>query len=162
MADGSGEVAAVPASGPANGLSNGAGATPAQPNNPLSRKLHKILETRLDNDKEMLEALKALSTFFVENSLRTRRNLRGDIERRSLAINEEFVSIFKEITFPSTSASLKSIQILSTSVFQHHVCGENSERAPLIKVAHEPRNISADYVGLSSSLPFVLSAIPFV
>uniref|UniRef100_A0A8I6G9T5 Conserved oligomeric Golgi complex subunit 6 n=1 Tax=Rattus norvegicus TaxID=10116 RepID=A0A8I6G9T5_RAT len=97
MADTSGEVAAVPASGAANGLSNGAGATPAQPNNPLSRKLHKILETRLENDKEMLEALKALSAFFVENSLRTRRNLRGDIERRSLAINEEFVSIFKDV-----------------------------------------------------------------
>ncbi|EHB07452.1 Conserved oligomeric Golgi complex subunit 6 [Heterocephalus glaber] len=45
----------------------------------------------------MLEALKALSTFFVENSLRTRRNLRGDIERRSLAINEEFVNIFKKV-----------------------------------------------------------------
>ncbi|NXD70422.1 COG6 protein, partial [Eolophus roseicapillus] len=65
--------------------------------NPLSRKLNKILETRLENDKEMLEALKALSTFFVENSLRTRRNLRGDIERRSLAINEEFVHIFKQV-----------------------------------------------------------------
>uniref|UniRef100_H0V0I0 Conserved oligomeric Golgi complex subunit 6 n=1 Tax=Cavia porcellus TaxID=10141 RepID=H0V0I0_CAVPO len=95
MAEGGGEVVALPASGTANGLSNGAGST--QPNNPLSRKLHKILETRLDNDKEMLEALKALSTFFVENSLRTRRNLRGDIERRSLAINEEFVSIFKKV-----------------------------------------------------------------
>uniref|UniRef100_A0A2K6FKC7 Conserved oligomeric Golgi complex subunit 6 n=1 Tax=Propithecus coquereli TaxID=379532 RepID=A0A2K6FKC7_PROCO len=97
MAEGSGEVVAVPASGAANGLSNGAGGTSAPTNNPLSRKLHKILETRLDNDKEMLEALKALSTFFVENSLRTRRNLRGDIERRSLAINEEFVGIFKEV-----------------------------------------------------------------
>lgn len=51
MADASGEVAAVPASGATNSLSNGAGATPAQPNNPLSRKLHKILETRLENDK---------------------------------------------------------------------------------------------------------------
>nr|XP_008506978.1 PREDICTED: conserved oligomeric Golgi complex subunit 6-like [Equus przewalskii] len=90
-------VVAVPPSGAANGLSNGAGGTSAQSSNPLSRKLHKILETRLDNDKEMLEALKALSSFFVENSLRTRRNLRGDIERRSLAINEEFVSIFKEV-----------------------------------------------------------------
>ncbi|KAI1241905.1 hypothetical protein IHE44_0005409 [Lamprotornis superbus] len=30
-------------------------------------------------------------------SLRTRRNLRGDIERRSLAINEEFVHIFKQV-----------------------------------------------------------------
>ncbi|NXY41121.1 COG6 protein, partial [Ceuthmochares aereus] len=80
-----------PAAAPAPGL-------PAAPgSNPLSRKLNKILETRLDNDKEMLEALKALSTFFVENSLRTRRNLRGDIERRSLAINEEFVHIFKQV-----------------------------------------------------------------
>uniref|UniRef100_A0A3Q3VJS7 Conserved oligomeric Golgi complex subunit 6 n=1 Tax=Mola mola TaxID=94237 RepID=A0A3Q3VJS7_MOLML len=70
---------------------------PSQPNNPLSRKLNKILETRLDNDKEMLEALKALSVFFTENSLRTRRNLRGDIEKRSLAINEEFAQIFKEV-----------------------------------------------------------------
>ncbi len=45
----------------------------------------------------MLEALKSLSVFFTENSLRTRRNLRGDIERCSLSINEEFVRIFKEV-----------------------------------------------------------------
>ncbi|KAG8585013.1 hypothetical protein GDO81_004865 [Engystomops pustulosus] len=68
-----------------------------QSSNPLSRKLNKILETRLDSDKEMLEALKALSTFFTENSLRSRRNLRGDIERRSLSINEDFVAVFKTI-----------------------------------------------------------------
>ncbi|KAL3852068.1 hypothetical protein ACJMK2_015756 [Sinanodonta woodiana] len=69
----------------------------SQTSNPLSRKLNKILETRLDNDKEMLEALKALSTFFNENNLRTRRNLRGDIERRSLAINEEFLETFQVV-----------------------------------------------------------------
>ncbi|GCB73625.1 conserved oligomeric Golgi complex subunit 6 [Scyliorhinus torazame] len=74
----------------------GGGATQIN-NNPLARKLNKILETRLDNDKDMLEALKALSVFFTENSLRTRRNLRGDIERRSLSINEEFVRVFKEV-----------------------------------------------------------------
>ncbi|XP_056417957.1 conserved oligomeric Golgi complex subunit 6 [Hyla sarda] len=71
--------------------------TTQQSSNPLSRKLNKILETRLDNDKEMLEALRALSSFFTENSLRSRRNLRGDIERRSLSINEEFVAIFKNV-----------------------------------------------------------------
>uniref|UniRef100_A0A2C9JCY9 Conserved oligomeric Golgi complex subunit 6 n=1 Tax=Biomphalaria glabrata TaxID=6526 RepID=A0A2C9JCY9_BIOGL len=65
--------------------------------NPLSRKLNKILETRLDNDKEMLEALKALSIFFTENNLRSRRNLRSDIEKRSLAINEEFLSAFQAV-----------------------------------------------------------------
>lgn len=45
----------------------------------------------------MLEALKALSTFFGENSLRTRRNLRSDIERRNLLINEEFVQAFEVV-----------------------------------------------------------------
>ncbi|KAH9514306.1 Golgi transport complex subunit 6 [Bulinus truncatus] len=45
----------------------------------------------------MLEALKALSTFFTENNLRCRRNLRSDIEKRSLAINEEFLSAFQAV-----------------------------------------------------------------
>ncbi|EDO30832.1 predicted protein [Nematostella vectensis] len=62
--------------------------------NPLSRKLNKILETRLDNDKDIVEALKALSTFFTENTLRSRRNLRGDIEKRSLLISENFEQAF--------------------------------------------------------------------
>ncbi|CAH2224999.1 conserved oligomeric Golgi complex subunit 6 [Pelobates cultripes] len=38
-----------------------------------------------------------MTSFFTENSLRSRRNLRGDIERRSLSINEEFVAIFKNV-----------------------------------------------------------------
>jgi hypothetical protein len=58
----------------------------------LSRRLHKILETRLENDKETLEALKELSTFFTENTLQARRNLRSKIEKRSLSINEVFIS----------------------------------------------------------------------
>ncbi|XP_005093725.1 conserved oligomeric Golgi complex subunit 6 [Aplysia californica] len=76
---------------------DGAEPVTASTNNPLSRKLNKILETRLDNDKDMLEALKALSTFFTENSLRSRRNLRSDIEKRSLAINEEFLTAFQAV-----------------------------------------------------------------
>ncbi|XP_060800153.1 conserved oligomeric Golgi complex subunit 6 isoform X2 [Neoarius graeffei] len=85
----------------------------SQTNNPLSRKLNKILETRLDNDKEMLEALKSLSVFFTENSLRTRRNLRGDIERRSLSINEEFVRIFKDVKEELESIH-EDVQAMST------------------------------------------------
>ena len=45
----------------------------------------------------MVEALKALSTFFADNSLRSRRNLRGNIEKRSLAINESFEIAFREV-----------------------------------------------------------------
>lgn len=44
-----------------------------------------------------MEALKELSTFFTENTLNSRRNLRSKIERRSLAINEEFLAAFKEV-----------------------------------------------------------------
>uniref|UniRef100_A0AAY4D4D2 Conserved oligomeric Golgi complex subunit 6 n=1 Tax=Denticeps clupeoides TaxID=299321 RepID=A0AAY4D4D2_9TELE len=84
-----------------------------QTNNPLTRKLKKVLETRLDNDKEMLEALKSLSVFFTENSLRTRRNLRGDIERRSLSINEEFVRIFKDVKEALESVH-EDVQAMST------------------------------------------------
>lgn len=58
--------------------------------NVLSRRLNKILETRIENDKETLEALKELSTFFNENTLQARRNLRSKIEKRSLVINEVF------------------------------------------------------------------------
>ncbi|XP_077396662.1 conserved oligomeric Golgi complex subunit 6 isoform X1 [Festucalex cinctus] len=98
----------------------------SQPNNPLSRKLNKILETRLDNDKEMLEALTALSAFFTENSLRTRRNLRGDIERRSLAINEDFARIFKEVKEELESVH-EDVQAMSTC------CAEMTSRLKAAK-----------------------------
>ncbi|XP_045915834.1 conserved oligomeric Golgi complex subunit 6-like [Micropterus dolomieu] len=99
---------------------------PSQPNNPLSRKLNKILETRLDNDKEMLEALKALSVFFTDNNLRTRRNLRGDIERRSLAINEDFARIFKEVKEELESVN-EDVQAMSTC------CEEMTSRLKAVK-----------------------------
>ncbi|XP_051963265.1 conserved oligomeric Golgi complex subunit 6-like isoform X1 [Xyrauchen texanus] len=108
-------------------ISNSGGNVSSQPNNPLSRKLNKILETRLDNDKDMLEALKSLSVFFTENSLRTRRNLRGDIERRSLSINEEFVQIFKEVTEELESVH-EDVQAMSSC------CEEMTNR---LKVAKE-------------------------
>lgn len=44
-----------------------------------------------------MEALKALSEFFGENTLRSRRNLRGEIERRSLGISEEFAQAFETV-----------------------------------------------------------------
>ncbi|CAF0784665.1 unnamed protein product [Brachionus calyciflorus] len=66
-------------------------------NNPISRKLNKILESRIENDKELLESLKTLSMFFPENSIRSRRNLRSDIEKRSLVLNEEFLGAFRNV-----------------------------------------------------------------
>lgn len=62
-------------------------------NGTLSRKLNKVLETRIDNP-EILEALNNLSTFYGKNSLSARRNLRSQIEKRGIEINEEFMDAF--------------------------------------------------------------------
>lgn len=44
------------------------------------------------------EALKELSTFFITDyTPNTRRNLRNKIEKRSLFINDEFLTAFKEV-----------------------------------------------------------------
>ncbi|XP_074285100.1 conserved oligomeric Golgi complex subunit 6 [Silene latifolia] len=57
----------------------------------LSRKLKKVLESRLDSP-EILSSLNTLSSFYSDNSPHSRRNLRSTIEKRSLQINHEFVA----------------------------------------------------------------------
>ena len=44
-----------------------------------------------------MQALKTVSTFFTENNIHTRRNLRGEIERRSLLVNQQFVEAFSHV-----------------------------------------------------------------
>jgi hypothetical protein len=57
----------------------------------LARKLKKVLETRTDSP-ELLASLGTLSSFYADNTLQARRNLRATIERRGLSINEEFLT----------------------------------------------------------------------
>ena len=61
----------------------------------LSRKLKKVLDSKLESVKDTMDALKELSTFFKENNLQNRRNLRGEIERRNLQITNDFLSAFE-------------------------------------------------------------------
>lgn len=63
----------------------------------LARKLKKVLDSRLEGDKDTVDALKELSTFFTENNMKTRRNLRGEIERRNLQINHDFLDAFRVV-----------------------------------------------------------------
>ncbi|XP_053675428.1 conserved oligomeric Golgi complex subunit 6 [Anopheles nili] len=63
----------------------------------IQQRLNKVLESRIDSDRETLDALTDLSTFFNENTLQSRRNLRSQIEKRSLEINKNFLSAFKEV-----------------------------------------------------------------
>ena len=54
---------------------------------------------RLESDKELVEAMKSLSMFFGENSLRNRKNLKSVIERRGLNISQEFLADFKVLVY---------------------------------------------------------------
>ncbi|CAK9136958.1 unnamed protein product [Ilex paraguariensis] len=56
----------------------------------LSRKLKKVLETRTDSP-DLLASLNTLSSFYSENTPHGRRNLRSTIEKRALAINQEYL-----------------------------------------------------------------------
>ncbi|CAG9862080.1 unnamed protein product [Phyllotreta striolata] len=63
----------------------------------LSKRLNKIIQARIENDEETINAFKQLSTFYTENSLQARRNLRSQIEKRSLSINKQILSSFLEV-----------------------------------------------------------------
>ncbi|CAG9772275.1 unnamed protein product [Ceutorhynchus assimilis] len=63
----------------------------------LSKRMYKILESRIENDQDTIEALRELSTFYTENTLQARRNLRSQIEKRSLDINQNFLASFKAV-----------------------------------------------------------------
>ncbi|KAG5315402.1 COG6 protein, partial [Pseudoatta argentina] len=84
-------------------------------NSALVRRVNKLLESRVEHDKDTLEALKELSTFFTENTLNSRRNLRSKIERRSLAINEEFLASFREVK-ASLDDVYQNVLAMNTSV----------------------------------------------
>ncbi|KAJ3086103.1 Golgi transport complex subunit 6, partial [Quaeritorhiza haematococci] len=61
--------------------------------NPLARKLQKVLNTSLE-DPQTQDALEALAEFYTANSLTARRNLRGDVEKRVMAVNGKFKDAF--------------------------------------------------------------------
>lgn len=95
---------------------------PAAPpqQNPLSRKLNKILENSLDNDKDTLEALEVLSDFLDRNTLQARRNLRSDLEKRSLALNESFLRCIGQL--------VEQVAGLQEEVTTMKVCCDDMQR----------------------------------
>ena len=77
----------------------------------MARKLKKVLDSQLETDLETQEALRELSKFFTENTLRNRRNLRGEIERQSLNNHLEFLNRFEKV---KVSLKTKPTEIIST------------------------------------------------
>uniref|UniRef100_A0A1A9UZ39 Conserved oligomeric Golgi complex subunit 6 n=1 Tax=Glossina austeni TaxID=7395 RepID=A0A1A9UZ39_GLOAU len=89
--------------------------SPSAESNRLQKRVNKILETRLDIEKDTLEALTDLSSFFSHNTLQSRRNLRNQIEKRSVLINDNFLKCFREVKI-SLDAICKDLDVLSDSV----------------------------------------------
>ena len=56
----------------------------------------------------MISSLEALSGFYDENTLKARRNLRGDVEKRSMCINKQFLEAYTLVD-----------QVFSLYVFLH-------------------------------------------
>lgn len=65
--------------------------------NPISKKLTKILESKIETDQNMLTALENASEFFTGNTLQKRRNLRRDLETKSLEANLKFLESFHKV-----------------------------------------------------------------
>ncbi|XP_050421037.1 conserved oligomeric Golgi complex subunit 6 [Adelges cooleyi] len=63
----------------------------------ITKRVNSVLETHLEKEKDALEALKEISEFYTENTLECRRGLRTKIEKRSLALNEDFLSAFEKV-----------------------------------------------------------------
>uniref|UniRef100_A0A914VS97 Conserved oligomeric Golgi complex subunit 6 n=1 Tax=Plectus sambesii TaxID=2011161 RepID=A0A914VS97_9BILA len=73
-------------------------ALPAQVQaNPITKKLNKILDSKIETDQELLDALETVSPFLTENTLQRRRNLRRDLEQRSLETNIRFLNSFRKV-----------------------------------------------------------------
>ncbi|KAL9876935.1 conserved oligomeric Golgi complex subunit 6 isoform 2-T4 [Glossina fuscipes fuscipes] len=89
--------------------------SPTAESNRLQKRVNKILDTRLDIEKNTLEALTDLSSFFSHNTLQNRRNLRNQIQKRSVVINDNFLKCFREVKI-SLDTICRDLDALSDSV----------------------------------------------
>lgn len=80
--------------------------------NPLSRKLNRILENRLEDERDTTEALKVLSEFLTTNTLHARRNLRSDLEKRGLTLSKDFRDLLGGLASQVQEMQVSSIIIL--------------------------------------------------
>lgn len=88
-----------------------------------------------------MDSLADLSTFFGENTLESRRNLRSQIEKRSLEINKEFLASFRVVK-DSLDFICKEVETMNTSVNKMKETLEQTQNQTheLIKQTNELHN----------------------
>jgi len=140
----------------------------------LSRKLKKILDSKLETDKDTVDALKELSTFFQDNNLKTRRNLRGEIERRNLQINHDFLSAFhtvkesldslhSNVVGMSESCQTMQARLASSKTVTHELMRQTTEvqsATRSLQMQHEVALKFRDRLSLSQEEVDVLAGKP--
>ncbi|KAJ3296955.1 Golgi transport complex subunit 6 [Borealophlyctis nickersoniae] len=88
--------------------------------NPLARKLNKILNTSLE-DPQIQDALETLAEFYTTNTLSSRRNLRGDIERRAMVINRQFLELFEGVNEVRVGLEIKYLDINQLGLIEKEI-----------------------------------------
>lgn len=125
--------------------------------NMLSKRLSKILETRYENDEDTIEALRQLSTFYKENTLQARRNLRSQIEKRNLDISADFLESFRSVKaafdaiYEDISEMNKSVQdmrnrLQSTKMQTNHLLQKTNSLQQEMKKNDVQQQIAASFV----------------
>jgi hypothetical protein len=61
----------------------------------VTRKLQKVLDISVDDN--FRDSLEYLSSFYTENTVKDRKNLRGLLEQRSLVLHENFLAEFDKV-----------------------------------------------------------------
>lgn len=115
--------------------------------NTISKKVTKILDSQIENDKEALSALKELSNYFPENTIQARRNLRSTIEKRSLGINEGFLYEFKKIK-ENLDLIYKDVYEMNNAV-QNMSAQLHSTKAQTHKLIEQTTKLQAESAKLS-------------
>lgn len=70
-----------------------------QPSNTISRKVNQVaaISSSLGENEQLRTALQYLGTFYNENSINERRNLRGVLERKTLETHKELFKEFSKV-----------------------------------------------------------------
>eukprot|EP00667_Euglena_gracilis_P006238 EG_transcript_6282 len=82
----------------------------------VTRKLQKVLDISMDDN--FRDSLEYLSSFYLENTAKDRKNLRGLLEQRSLLLHESFLREFNKVNqlFEATEADVTELATLCDGV----------------------------------------------
>ena len=71
---------------------------------------------------DVVQALSALSDFYVENTLSNRRRLRSELEKRAVTVNKHMVNAFADVKLVSQSRATLPLHAARCTDWTGHLC----------------------------------------